>query len=332
MLHRTLSICTLASILLASGLPAVAQPAQPQAPDSLKESLRIQSEQFQSRVDAAARAVENEPRLKRLSHQQRKDLIEFIAGNMLFTLTHELGHALISEMGLYVLGREEDAADSFAVIGMLSVGTVVSQRVLGAASTGWFMSDKRNQAQGIELAFYDEHGLDRQRAYQIVCLMVGSDPDRFEELAKTTKLPEERQETCQGDYSNASWSWTTAMKPHLRAPDQPKQRIDTVYGPGDAQYAAFAQAFRTVGLLELAANFAADRYVWRRPITLEMQMCGKPAAHWDLSKAKITICYEMGLDFAMLYRDYGLTGLNVPPPPAKNKKTDHAPNKGTNSR
>ena len=24
------------------------------------------------------------------------------------------------------------------------------------------------------MAFYDEHGLDRQRAYSIVCLMVGS--------------------------------------------------------------------------------------------------------------------------------------------------------------
>ena len=33
------------------------------------------------------------------------------------------------------------------------------------------------------LAYYDEHGLDWQRAYQIVCLMVGSNPDQFGQLA-----------------------------------------------------------------------------------------------------------------------------------------------------
>jgi hypothetical protein len=147
---------------------------------------------------------------------------------MLFALTHELGHALISEMGLYVLDREEDAADSFAVVGMLNVGTAVSDRVLVAAATSWFMSDKRNQTQGLEPVFYDEHSLDKQRAYQIVCLMVGSDPDRFAEAAEKAKLPEDRQGTCQGDYSNASWPWATALKPHVRSADRPKQKIDAV--------------------------------------------------------------------------------------------------------
>jgi hypothetical protein len=36
--------------------------------------------------------------------------VEFVAGNMLFVLLHELGHAAITEMGLPVLGRMEDAA------------------------------------------------------------------------------------------------------------------------------------------------------------------------------------------------------------------------------
>ena len=309
---RVPCICVIAGVLLLGTCPAVSQPPQPQAPQNLKEDLKARSEQFQSRVDEAARAVENDPRLARLTHQQRKDLIEFIAGNMLFTLTHELGHALISEMGLYVLGREEDAADSFAVVGMLNVGTAVSDRILVAAATGWFMSDKRNQALGREPVLYDEHSLDKQRAYQIVCLMVGSDPDRFAEIAEKANLPEDRQETCQGDYSNASWSWATALKPHVRPADRPKQKIDAVYGPGGGEYDAFAQAFRIVRLLETVANFAAERYVWRRPITLEMQTCGTPGARWDLSAQKIVICYEMAMDFALLYRDYGLRPITEP--------------------
>jgi hypothetical protein len=90
----------------------------------------------------------------------------------------------------------------------------------------------------------------------------------------------------------------------LRAPDQPKQKIDSVYGPHEGR---IADAFRSVRLLETVAVAEAEHYVWRRPITLEMQNCGVPAAHWDLSTQKVTICYEMGLDFANLYRDYGLS-------------------------
>jgi hypothetical protein len=43
-----------------------------------------------------------------------------------------------------------------------------------------------------------------------------------------------------------------------------------VYGPGKGPVEVIAQAFRTIKLLETIANFAAERYVWRRPIALEM--------------------------------------------------------------
>ncbi len=309
MLNRFFCVCALGGILLSGPYPAM---AQPEAGDQVKERLKAGSEQFRARLDEAAHAIENNPRLKNLSQQQRKNLVEFVAGNMLFVLTHELGHALISEMDLYVLGREEDAADAFAVTRMLDVGTEVSSHVLVQAATGWFMSEKRNQVRGIELTFYAEHGVDRQRAYQIVCLMVGSDPDKFAEAAEKAKLPKLRQQTCQDDYGIASSSWSTALKPHLRGADQPKQKIDVVYGPAKGRVEVIAQALRTIELLETVANFAAERYVWRRPITLEMLTCAQPSAHWDLSAHKIVICYELGQDFAMLFRDFGMTTAKEP--------------------
>jgi hypothetical protein len=93
------------------------------------------SEQFRARLNEAAHAIENDPRFASFSQQQRKDLVEFVGGNMLFVLTHELGHALIGEMDLYVLGREEDAADTFAVTRMIDIGTDVSDHVLVQAAT-----------------------------------------------------------------------------------------------------------------------------------------------------------------------------------------------------
>src|SRR5262249_33925009 len=140
-----------------------------------------------------------------------------------------------------------------------------------------------------------------------VCLMVGSDPDRFSEAASKAKMPEDRQGTCQGDYSNASWSWNTLLKAHLRASNQPRQSINVVYGPAEGPLATIAESFRTIRLLETVADFAAERYAWRGPITLEMQACGNPGAHFDLSTHTIHMCYEMAADFAALYREYGLT-------------------------
>jgi DNA-binding Xre family transcriptional regulator len=153
------------------------------------------------------------------------------------------------------------------------------------------------------LAFYDEHGLDWQRAYQIVCLMVGSDPDQFKQLADWVQMPEDRQGSCQGDYSNASWSWDTALKTHRRAGDQPKTKIDVVYGEGKGKLVIFERAMRAVAFLETVAEYNADNYVWRAPFTIEVQTCGQPDAHWDLKEHKLYVCYELADEFLNLYQD-----------------------------
>lgn len=220
-------------------------------------------------------------------------------------LLHEMGHTHITEMGLPVLGREEDAADSYAVITMLKMRSTFTDNILVEAAMGWFLSALRDEKEGIKLAFYDVHGLDRQRAYQIVCLMVGSDPDKFKALADRINMPEERQSTCRGDFSNAAWSWETTLKPHRRAPDQAKTPITVTYRKGDGELAAFEQSFRAVRLLETIADHESELYAWRRPFTLQAQACGEPGAGWDLATRELTICYELASDFAQLYRQYG---------------------------
>ena len=305
---RSIFACALLLSPLLSAAPAVAQATRPEPAQPLltPDEVNARSARFQARVDEAARALDNEPALKKFTHQQRKDLVEFVVGNMLFALAHEMGHAHVTEMGLPVLGREEDAADSYAVLLMLKMGSELSHKVLVEASKGWFLTDEREQKEGIKPAFYDEHGMNKQRAYQIACLMVGSDPDKFGDLADQVKMPEDRQGTCQGDYSNASWSWEFVLKPHLRTADMPKQKLDVVYGPATGKYGAISQAFRTIGLLDPLAEYAAERFVWRKPFQLEAQTCGQPDTHWDISVHKLLTCYEMAEDFAILYRDYVL--------------------------
>src|SRR5215475_2127975 len=159
-------------VFLVSAEPIVAQPASSEAASS-------EGEKFQARINATARALGDDPRFKNLSAEYRQEVVEFVTGNMLFVLLHEIGHAAITQMGLPVLGRPEDAADSFAAVGLIRIGSVFSHRVLVQAAKGWFLADRRDTHAGDAVAFYDEHGLNQQRAYQIVCLMVGSDEDKF---------------------------------------------------------------------------------------------------------------------------------------------------------
>jgi hypothetical protein len=224
---------------------------------------------------------------------------------MLFVLLHEMAHAAITQMGLPVVGKMEDAADSFAAVRLIKVGSSFSNRVLTKAAEGWFLADRRDRKSGDKVPYYDEHGLNQQRAYQIVCYMVGSDEDKFKALATEVKLPEERQDTCAGDYSNAAYSWEMLLKPHRRAPDDPKTKIDVVYGPATGRFEIARQAASSIRLLETVADRAANDFVWPMPFTLEMQSCGFPNGRWDLSTHTLTLCYELGADFADLYRAYG---------------------------
>ncbi len=290
----------LAACVLGFGAePALAQPALPDTAS------------LQARIDAAALALGNNPKFKRLSVKDRQQLAEFVAGNMLFVLLHEMAHATTTQFGLPILGKKEDAADSFAVTRLIKLGSGFSDRVLVEAGKGFFLAARRDKKTGDPVPFYDEHGLDEQRGYDVVCLMVGSGQDKYQHLADETDLPKDRQKSCSGDFTDASGSWDMVLKPHLRAPDQPQTKIEVVYGEAKGPLAAGAEALRSIKLLENVAERLSDVLVWPAPFTVELQSCGFPNAQWALDTRKLTLCYELAADFADLYREYGTASKNT---------------------
>jgi Putative metallopeptidase len=288
------------ALLLVSALAFAAGPVRAQdAPAAAPETA-------QAKVDAAAAALAKDPRFKKLSPKFLQQVTEFVIGNTLFVVLHELAHAATSQLKIPILGRREDAADGFAVTRLIKLDNAFTDGVLDAAAKGWFMSDRRDKKTGDTVPFYDEHGLDLQRAYQIVCLMVGSGEEKYQKLADETKLPKDRQKGCAGDFGDAFYGWEASLMPHLRAPDQPKTKIDVVYGEGKGgNLDVVAQVLRSVGLLEAVADRAGSTIAWPEPFTLEAKSCGYLNAAWDSTTHKLTLCYELAADFADLYRGYG---------------------------
>jgi hypothetical protein len=129
-----------------------------------------------------------------------------------FVFYHELGHALVDAYDLPITGREEDAVDQLSVL-LLADGTPEGeQMVLDAA-----VSFSKQSGDGLDdLAFADEHSLDRQRYYNIICLLYGQDEEKFASLVKDGTLPESRAERCSDEYARVDKAWDALLAPYTK--------------------------------------------------------------------------------------------------------------------
>ena len=297
------------ALLTAVALPLLVLLAEPALAQTDTSAHAAKREELEKAVRDITHMFQDDPRYNRgKTPQQIQDGVEFVTGNVLFILGHETGHALISVFEIPVIGREEDAADALSTIVALKMGNAFADRVIVNAAKGWFLSDQRDRKQGIPNLFYDEHGLDVQRAYNIVCLMVGGAREKFMGLAHEVKLPPERQHTCQFDFSNAEWSWEEVLKPHKRKPEDPKTKIEVSYGP-TREFTTIAELGRKLQILETVAEWLSEDFVWKTPISLEMRECGKADARWLPGPKKIFICYEIIRELIQLHRNFGQAEL-----------------------
>ena len=69
---------------------------------------------------------------------------------------------------------------------------------------------------GEKTPFFEEHSLDAQRYYNVVCLVYGSSPERFASLVGDKQLPASRARRCPNEYSKISAAWQSLLDKHAR--------------------------------------------------------------------------------------------------------------------
>ena len=144
-------------------------------------------------------------------------LYEKVIYTTLFVFFHELGHALIGELDLPTTGKEEDAVDQLATIILTIAGSEAEEaEEIALAAAKQFELASAKQTDVRELAFWGEHSLDKQRYYTIVCLLYGSNPDKYTFLARQAELPENRAQRCEGEYVKTATSWLKLLAPYMR--------------------------------------------------------------------------------------------------------------------
>lgn len=133
-----------------------------------------------------------------------------VANNILtFFILHEIGHALVDLYELPVTGREEDVADQLATFFLLG-----SNDAWALDTADSFYSDLSG-LEASELPFEDEHSLDNQRYYNILCWVYGSDTESYDYLVKDEFIPEERAQQCEGEYVAMNNSFLTLLDKHI---------------------------------------------------------------------------------------------------------------------
>ena len=129
----------------------------------------------------------------------------------LFVMLHELGHALVDAYDLPITGREEDAVDDMATI-MLIDSAATNAAV--EAAIFWILTD---DGQYTEAKFADEHSLNSQRFYQILCTVYGSDPEGWSTIVEYGYLPVERAQRCPQEYAQKDAAWSRLLEPWRKA-------------------------------------------------------------------------------------------------------------------
>ncbi len=131
----------------------------------------------------------------------------------LFIFFHEFGPAMRDILDLPVAGREEDAVDQFST--MLLIDAEAQDGALMGAQFFGLESQRHNDSKAENLPFWDEHSLEQQRFYNILCLLYGSNPEAYQGLVTGGALPKPRAQRCPAEYQNINNAWTRLLAPHL---------------------------------------------------------------------------------------------------------------------
>jgi hypothetical protein len=140
------------------------------------------------------------------------ELAEAVSGAYSFIVLHEVGHALVDVLELPITGREEDAVDQLSA--WLLIGDEQGDGAVLSAAAAFSMA-----GEGYDLGendFANEHSLDQQRYFNMVCWVYGRDPERHADLIGITGLPPARAGRCGEEYARLDASWRRLLEGKLR--------------------------------------------------------------------------------------------------------------------
>jgi hypothetical protein len=139
----------------------------------------------------------------------------------MFILFHELGHALIHVYDLPVVGKEEDAVDQLSVF-ILSDSedpkddSNDNNKMVLDGAQAFLLLANRDEKTVDQMSMWDDHSLSKQRFYNVISLVYGSNPKKFNYLVTRNVLPKTRAEGSEAEYEQVTNAWSRLLEPYIK--------------------------------------------------------------------------------------------------------------------
>jgi len=141
--------------------------------------------------------------------------VDAVAGQFLYVVAHEFGHAMFDLLQTPSFGSAEDAADEFSTYMMLHLGKEDARRLISGAAYS-YRNAMQDSASIVPLqAFSDMHSMPAQRFYNLLCIAYGADPTTFSYVVQEKFLPEARARDCKREYDEVAFAFKNLIGPHL---------------------------------------------------------------------------------------------------------------------
>ena len=219
------------------------------------------------------------------------DQDRFVESNLLGIFYHELAHALIDIMQLPIFGQEEDAADVLSILLIHDLWDEDDAVAMAYDTAFGFLGEAEASAE-YETAYWDVHGPDLQRYYNLVCLFYGGNPEERVDIAEDLGLPEERAEGCEEEFELAYDSWGAVLD-DLQSEGRNGQLVLRTDDPDE------------VTARVMSAEIAAmnDDFRFPQDVPVLVEACDEANAFYDMGTQEITMCTEFAPHLAAMYQD-----------------------------
>lgn len=196
---------------------------------------------------------------------------QFVAGSISFAVYHEFGHFLIDEYDIPILGRgTEDMADAYATFELAP--HTPSEQMQSAVRLWLYLAFDRGTA---PIAWWDEHSLDHQRAFDVACVLTGRWPERYVGLPEAFGASAKRAHLCALEAPKRQAAWVETLRAHSAAMIDRQTPVVT-YRPAPLELADAERWLRAKGLLESIAaeiqryKLPEWRLQWREKLDRDM--------------------------------------------------------------
>jgi hypothetical protein len=208
----------------------------------------------------------------------------FAAHVTLHVVLHELGHAVIREFDLMVLGNEETMADSFATHLLTEHFPEHAVRAISARVKSLMI--EAHEAPLDQWTVRGEHDNDARRAYQIAALAIAANTEKYARVAEIVGMSKRDIENARDYGSDIHRAWRRTLSPLLMPAGKVSQ---------EARFRAdkTTRAFVDAGEPSLASTIqsALQRIDWHSQVTVDF-VAGSGGAAWNRSKRTITVNSE----------------------------------------